>query len=86
MNYTWVFLQTGKTKKKLTFVQCYQLASQNGVGYVELDRMTDVNIAYQSEQEGIRSGRHAYTNSIDDFLSGKLRRMDQKTFNAFLKG
>jgi hypothetical protein len=82
MDFTWVFLETGRVKKKLTFVQCYK----SGKKYIEHDRMTDLNTAYQCEKEGIRSGSHTYTNSVDDFLQGKLRRMDQKSFNTFLKG
>lgn len=79
--YTWAFLQTGSVKKKLTFILCRPA----GVGYVEKDRIIDLNVAYQYEKGAIESG-HEFLNHIDDFLSGKLRRMDQKSFNAFLRG
>jgi hypothetical protein len=79
--YHWVFLQTGRVKKKLTFILC----SPNGTKYIEKDRITDLNVAYQYEYGAINNG-HKFTNSIDDFLNNKIMRMDQKTFNAFMRG
>lgn len=80
-NYTWVFLETGSVRKKLTFILC----SPAKIGYIVKDKITDLNVAYQYEK-GAEDAGHTFTNHIGDFLDGKLRRMDQKTFNAFIKG
>jgi hypothetical protein len=87
--YTWIFLETGRVKKKLTFVLC----SPSGTGHIERDRISDLNVAYQYEKEAIKSGHHTFTNHIDDFLSGSkqgstkgIRRMQQPEFTEFLRG